>query len=491
MNFYSIVEQGAANWPAAVAIADSERCLTYQKLKDATERLATDLKCAGIQKGNRIGVIFPRGIADIVACFAVMRAGGIVVQISAAWKASEIVQLSERMDIDGFCYSPQFDALIPQGGKKQFLELPLQDTRPVWLQCFATHGLAKERRQQLLNLNTASIGFSSGTTSESKGIIISHDALLARTRTETRIFSLIGNDTILYLLAIAYAVAPPIGATLLKGGEVVFADTADMPLFPDLIGQHGVTVVYASPLVYRMMLNEGKTLLASLRSVKHFVTTGSVLAGSTAEEFSARVGREIIQRYGLNECGAVMGNLSADRDKRGSVGRPCEFDVALRNERGVCFGGPSHGELLLRGPGLFDGYYSPWRPRDEVLENGWFCTGDLGKRDEDGYFWIVGRVKDMINVGGVKVFPTEIEAVLNSHPEVEEALVFGVPDPRFGEVPHAKVKRSAGSQIATKELMRYVNERVSLFKALRSVELVNELPKTVSGKIRRERSSAT
>ena len=485
MNFYSILESGAAKWPGCAAIADTQRCLTYKELHVVTERLARNLKRAGIQAGDKVGVLFPKGVEDIVACFAMMRAGGIVVQMSPAWKASEIVQLSERMDIDGFCYSPQYEALIPHSGETQFLELPLQEKLPICLQCHEMYNLAAERRQQLLDLNAASIGFSSGTTSESKGIIISHGALLDRARTEAKFFSLSEDDAVLYLLAIAYAVAPPIGAVFHAGGKVVIADMADMPLFPQLIPQHNVTVVYASPLVYRMMLNEGESLLTSLRGVKRFVTTGSMLAGATAEEFSARVGREIIQRYGLNECGVVMANLSADKDKRGSVGLPDEMAVALRNEDEICFEGPSLGELLLRGPGLLEGYYSPWRPRDEVLEDGWFHTGDIATRDRDGYYWIVGRLKDMINVSGVKVFPAEIEGVLNSHPEVEEAFVFGVADSRFGEVPHAKVKLADGSNSGIKDIMRYVNERVSVFKALRSVELVDCLPKTVSGKIRR------
>ena len=184
MNFYSILELGAANWPAAVAIADTQRCLTYKELGGATERLATHLKHAGIREGDKVGVMFPKGIEDIVACFAVMRAGGIVVQMSPAWKASEIVQLSERVDMDVFCYSPQYQALIPQEGKRQVLELAPQQSLPVCLQWAGTNNVAAERRQQLLHLNPASIGFSSGTMSESKGIIISHDALWARARTE-------------------------------------------------------------------------------------------------------------------------------------------------------------------------------------------------------------------------------------------------------------------------------------------------------------------
>src|SRR6185503_6007134 len=141
------------------------------------------------------------------------------------------------------------------------------------------------------------------------------------------------------------------------------------------------------------------------------------------------------------------------------------------------------GELLVRGTGMFDGYLSPWLPREELLEQGWFHTGDLATRDKDGDYRIVGRSKDMINVSGLKVVPSEIEDVLLSHPEVEEALVFGVAHPRFGEVPRAKIKLVAGSRAHSTEILRYVKDKVAFYKSPRAIEIVDQLPKTLSGKV--------
>ena len=119
------------------------------------------------------------------------------------------------------------------------------------------------------------------------------------------------------------------------------------------------------------------------------------------------------------------------------------------------------------------------------MEKGWFRTGDIARRDRDGYYWIVGRTKEVINVGGVSVFPREIEEVLASHPDVEEALVFGAAEPRFGEVPHGKIKLRLHATSGEKDLMRWANERLSVFKALRKLEVVENIPKTVTGKLRR------
>jgi len=134
---------------------------------------------------------------------------------------------------------------------------------------------------------------------------------------------------------------------------------------------------------------------------------------------------------------------------------------------------------------MFEGYYKPWRSRDEVLEDGWFRTGDLARRDADGYYWIVGRTKEVINVGGMKVFPQELEDILLGHPAVEEALVYAAPAPRFGEAPRAQVKLRPGVSSTEKEILDFANANLSVFRMLRGVEFVDEIPKTPTGKARR------
>jgi acyl-coenzyme A synthetase/AMP-(fatty) acid ligase len=234
-----------------------------------------------------------------------------------------------------------------------------------------------------------------------------------------------------------------------------------------------------------MILNREASTAECFRGARFLVSTGSRLPDSVLDEYSARVGHEIVNRYGLNECGMVCANLSRNRAKRGSIGTPAGAEVNLSGESGASPEDEFSGELLARGPGMFEGYGSPWRSREEFSQEGWFRTGDLARRDNDGYYWIVGRIKEMINVGGLKVIPTELEDVLLSHPDVEEALVFGVTDARFGEVPHAKIKLVAGSLIQTNEILRYVKGRVAFYKSPRAIEIVDQLPKTETGKIKR------
>jgi long-chain acyl-CoA synthetase len=482
MNLFSILETADGKWPDATAVVDDRHRLSYRELHASAASLARELQRTGIQAGDKVGVIVPKGAQDIIACFAVVRLGAILVCISPASKQAEITRLGERLALDAFIYNRDYESLIPRGlGKKVSFDEPF----PVSIQRAEKQNTATAEREQLLKLNTAAVGFSSGTTSESKAIILSHDALLARGRMEAEVFSINGNDCILYLLSIAYGFAPPVLGALLAGAKLVMADAAFIHRFPELVGEHGVSLVYASPLVYQMILNEGGDRVECLRGARHLVTTGSRLADSLANEFRAKIGHEIVNRYGLNECGMVTVNMRGDGMKRGSVGVPAGPEVEIKIDNGVSSDDGLSGELLVRGAGMFEGYGSPWRARDAVTEEGWFRTGDVLKRDNDGYYWVVGRIKDMINVGGLKVVPSEIEDVLLSHPDVEEALVFGRSDPRFGEVPHAKIKLVAGSRAGVKAILQYVNEKVAFYKSPRSIEIVDQLPKTSSGKIKR------
>ena len=483
MNLFSILERAIEMWPDTIALADHQRRMTYRELHAAAESLAGELRRAGIQEGDKVGVLFPRGVEEIVVCFAVARLRGIVVQLSPASKSAEIARLSERLIFDSLVYDPAHAPLIPrrQSNPPSFaVDKPIR----VSIQPSGKQHTASLERQQLLNLNAAAIGFSSGTTSESKAIILSHDALLARARAESECFSIAPGDSVLYLLSITYGFAPPTTAALVSGAKLLIGDAGAPQRILRIVGKYGATVVYAAPMVYRIILNESGGAAESLRNTRLFLSTGSRLPDSLVDEFRLRVGHEIANRYGLNECGMVCVNLSGGAKTRGSIGRPAGYEVKLHGAITLSQGKELSGELMVRGAGMFDGYLSPWRVREELLEQGWFHTGDLATLDKDGCYWIVGRCKDMINVSGLKVVPAEIEDVLLSHPDVEEALVFGVAHPRFGEVPHAKIKLVAGSRAHNMEILHYVKDKVAFYKSPRAIEIVDQLPKTLTGKIK-------
>lgn len=485
MNLFSILEDAAKKWPEDTAVVYENLSFRYVDLYTAAESMAAKLRRAGVRAGDKIGIMCPNNPEYIVAFFAVLRAEAIVVPISPELKPAEVGRIAKQMALDAFCYSSRFKPLIPEGDERAIMEAPISaGAALLCIKLASARATPQAERDQLLGINAACIGFSSGTTSEAKGIIRSHATFLERAKMQRSMDPITKSNSILWLRPINRPLPHRLCACMLEGAKLILANSLVTDALPRLIRERGVDQIYAGPLFFRQVLRS--LTREDLRGVRYFISGGSSLPNSVAEAFHARFGREISQSYGLAECTPVLLNISEDPSKRGSAGRPLPGrEIKLASLGSESSEGESVGEILVRGPGLFDAYYKPWRLRDEVLEDGWFRTGDIARRDADGYYWIVGRTKEVINVGGMKVFPYEVEEVLLGHPAVEEAAVYGVTEARFGEVPHARVKLRSGAVCTERDLLRHVNERLSVFKSLRGVEFVDEIPKTVTGKPRR------
>lgn len=492
MDLFSVLEDTAGRWPESIAVSDRQFNLRYRELRDTADGLALDLKKAGVEPGDKVGLLFGRSPEYIIACYAVIRAGAIAVTIPRASKPEEIGQLAEVMGLDGFCYGARFESFIPGENSPASTRKVLLNDKALF--CFTPSAVRRTppgEREQLLKINTANIRFSSGTTSQSKGIIVSHETILNRARIHSEIFSVTHRDRSLFLLSMMRALPTPVCAGLVQGATIVGADAMDMSGFKQLVTEFGITLIYAAPLFYRTLVNQSDITGQDLSGVRHFVSWGAALPPATSERFRSKFGHEIRQFYGSAEGGDVLANFSEDQTKRGSAGKPVPgIEIKLVAPEGVVREANHVGEILFRAPGMFEGYYRPWRLKGDALEHGWFRTGDLARRDGDGFYWIVGRSKEAINVGGLKVFPSEVEAVLLSHPAVDEALVFGVPDAIFGEVPHAQVKLVAGAACTEKELIQYADRKLSVFKTPRRMEFVAEFEKTATGKLKRSGSHA-
>jgi long-chain acyl-CoA synthetase len=248
MNLFSILDRATGKWPDAVAVVDHRRQMTYRELRAGAESLANELRQAGVLAGDKVGALLPRGIEDVLACFAVARLGGIVVQISPASKAAEIARLSEKLNFDAMVYSPEYEPLIP---RVEVLRKVCAEPFLVCIQRSEPRRTSAAERERLLTLNAAAIGFSSGTTSESKAIVLSHDALVARGRMENQCFSIGAGDSILYLLSITYAFAPPIAAAILSGATLLVADAGAPQRIHQLVAEHGSASFTALRLIIR------------------------------------------------------------------------------------------------------------------------------------------------------------------------------------------------------------------------------------------------
>ena len=480
-NLFSLLEYAAQTWPDDVAQVRGPHRLTFFQLKIAAERLAAEFRRANIGPGNKVGVLCPNGPEYVIGSFALFLIDAVVVPVFPGLKELEVAALNANLGLDGFCYSPELKGALPNHFRNDPRRVELHDgTITLCLQRLDHENLKRDCADSFMGERAPLIRFTSGTTSKAKGVIVPQSAMLEYTRRFADVYRIQKGDCILNLLSMAH-IFYQITAGMLRGAKLVVEDANNASAIDRIIREEKVTHIEAAPSFYLMSLAAGDWNPEEFRRVRHITSCGAPLADNVAAVFRKRFGREIVQRYGLTETGPVLINTAEDERKRGSLGIPapsCEVRLSADGEESL-----TEGELQVRGPGLFAGYYSPWTPRSAVLDHGWFCTGDIARKDADGYYWMTGRVKTIINVGAVKVFPRELEDILLSDAEVKEAHVYAAKDARFGEVPHAKVVLQPGSRRTQKELLQYVNRSLSVFKAVRQIEIVNHLSKTQTGKM--------
>lgn len=485
---FSLLETAATTWPDDIAIVRGAERLTFSALKKAAEHLASFLLLADIKAGDKVGLLCPNGPEYVIGSFALFSIDAVVVPVFSGLKLGEIAALDAELRLDAICYSPEFERSLPQAFKGGAIAIDVAEIGAMLrIRKSREPALKDDDNARRLPLPAPLIRFTSGTTASAKGVIIPQAAMIEYTRRFVRAYAIQRGDCILDLLSMAH-IFYQITATLLCGAKLVVEDAAQAGAIGALIQCEAVTHIEAAPSFYSMSLAAADWRDKTFSEVRYITSCGAPLADKVAEGFRRRFGREIVQRYGLTETGPVLINTKEDLRKSGSLGIPAPgCEIRLKTSRDEC---PDDvGEIQVRCPGLFSGYFSPWTPRAEVLNEGWFSTGDIARKDADGYYWMTGRTKTMINVGAVKVFPSELEEILLSHASVKETRVFAAADARFGEVPHAKVVLQSGSTQSEQELLRYVNRNLSVFKALRRIEIVDHITKTPTGKIKRYESA--
>ncbi len=439
------------------AVVSPELQLTFGELearmKKCVQRLSEDPSWPKKER-PRIGLNAPSGADYIVVAMAILQQNACFVPIPNELTASERAQLAQATVLDVIVHAQS-----------------VEDWR---IEAVSHDSPTGFDEAELAALNPAFIRFSSGTTGTSKGIVISHETLLARITAANEGLRIGPQDRVLWVLPMAHHFAVSIVLYLYHGATTILAPASDPKVMLEMMKAHGATVMYGSPYHYTML--SGQTDAASLGSLRLAVSTAFALTNEVAELFASKTGLHLTQGMGIIEAGLPILNLQHAKDRPTSIGKPLPaFEVKLDD-----------GELMLRGPGVFDAYLTPWQPRETVLRDGWFATGDIAEMDEAGCLYLRGRVRSVINVGGLKCFPEEVEAVLCSHPEVKAARVSGRAHPALGAMPKVEIiPKNTESPPAVMELRKLCQERLSAYKVPVFYSFVSELPLTASGKIRR------
>ena len=466
--------------PEKIAVVSGDRRVSYGDLFRHAREIADLLDEHGIEgRIARIGLQCPNGVPYIVLSMGILLAGACLVPLAEELTDTERGEIASTTALDLILAADE----LPWHGSGEIIAAAVADGTP-W-KLYRGDGSAPQFPEAGFQaLNPAFIRFSSGTTGTSKGVVLSHETLLARITAANAGLAIGPEDRVLWMLPMAHHFAVSIVLYLHFGATTVLEHS---PLREDILAtaeREDATVIYGSPFHFAMLSGDkGGFMWPSLRLA---VATAAALPETTARAFEERFGKPLHQGLGIIEVGLSVLNLDSAGAKPESIGRPMPaYEVALLGDDGSPVAEGEAGEFHVRGPGLLDAYLVPWNP--SPLKDGWFNSGDLVRRDMDGDLFLMGRKKSVINVAGMKVFPEEVERVLNGHPGVKRSRVIGRIHPQMGQVPVAEIiPENAEDVPKAVELQRFCKAVLSAYKVPMQVKVVEGLPMTASGKVRRE-----
>ncbi|NLI80286.1 MAG: long-chain fatty acid--CoA ligase [Deltaproteobacteria bacterium] len=515
------LERNAANFPEHVATEFFGAALTYADLWDKVQRFATALASLGVTKGTRVAVMLPNCPQTVVAYYAVLWLGAVVVMTNPLYVEREMEYQwadaeAEHLVVLDHLY-PKVERTLPRTKIRTVIATSLRESLPFHLKLLyplkARIGrlfTAVPYGDTVLNFSSllkshkpepppfgatpqdlAALQYTGGTTGVSKGVMLSHANLMANVLQlvawfpdlkfgETRFMGIL---PFFHVFGMTVTMNLPIHAAC----TIILVPRFEVNDFLKTLQKTKPTLFPGVPTIFVAIVNHPKVQSYDLSSIMYCITGSSPMPVDVLRRFEKLTGAVIVEGYGLTESSPVThANPLGGVRKVGSIGIPLpdtdakvvDLDLGVREMEP---GEP--GELIVRGPQVMKSY---WRMPDETaqtLRDGWLYTGDIATRDEDGYFFIVDRKKDMIISGGYNIYPREIDEVLYEHPRILDAVAVGVPDDYRGEIVKAFIVPKPGENLTEKEIIAFCKERLAAYKVPRSIEFRDSLPKSLVGKV--------
>ena len=530
---YHFLEESAEKYPDKPCTIFKGAIITYKEMNEITDRMAAALADLGVKKGDRVGIFMPNTPQFVMAYFGILKAGGVVVATNPLYTASEIEYQASDAGIEVMFVMTNFYKTIkaaqPKTKIKKLIVTNLKETLPPVLRLLFT--LAKEKKggfrldaplgeneYQMQDLiakyepsarpkleiapdDTALFQYSGGTTGVSKGAIATHFNVLANALQIKLWMTNIEEGKEVVLMAIplfhVYGMVAGMLFGMASGASLVMVPNAkDLKDNLENISKYKPTIFPGVPTLYNALNNHPDVLAGKydLSSIKACISGSAPLMRETKEKFEELSGGKVFEGFGLSEAPtATHCNPLLGANRTGSIGLPppdvdCKIISLDDGETEMPIG--EIGEIVINSPNVMKGYHNmPTETTNTLrkLKDGktWLFTGDIARMDEDGYFYIVDRKKELIKPGGFQVWPREVEEVLVDHPKVLEAGVAGIPDPYRGETVKAWIVLKPGETATDEELKNFCKERLASYKVPTHYEFRDELPKTTVGKILR------
>jgi long-chain acyl-CoA synthetase len=461
--------------------------LTYAEFLEAASKVAGSLRARGVAPGDRVGLVLPNVVSFPVTFYGALLAGAAVVPMNPLLKAREVeYYLRDSGARLVVALEPSAEPVLEAAGAVGVEAVTVGPAMPEALMDADPPGAPVERSGEDL----AVILYTSGTTGQPKGAELTHANLAGNCRTTAETLTEnTADDVIMGCLPLfhVFGLTCGLNTAVLKGSLLTLVPRFDGARALSVIDRDRVTIFEGVPTMFAAMLHAPDAGRHDVSSLRLCVSGGSAMPVEVMRSFEEAFGCIVLEGYGLSETSPVASfNHPHAQRKPGSIGTPIAgVQMRLVDDDGKDVEGGEVGEIAIRGANVMRGYWQREEETATAVPDGWFRTGDLARQDEDGYFFIVDRKKEMIIRGGYNVYPREIEEALYEHPAVAEVACIGVPHPDLGEEVAAAVALKPGAQADPRELQAWVKERVAAYKYPRQLWLVDSLPKGPTGKILR------
>ena len=489
MNLAQYLVAHAQATPDRPAIRFEGTTITYGELATRARRFGAALAAAGIAPGDRVAIYLPNIPEFPIAYYGIQAIGAIPVSINSIFKTEEVRYLLDDSGARVVVTTADLIGFVPPDCLALEHRLVAGPGEiPAGAASFDDWIAGAQGEAELVSRaadDPAALLYSSGTTGFPKGVALTQSNLHSNIASAARYSGYRADDRLAGFLPLfhVYGQNYIMNACVLAGATLVLFRRFVPDAVLKAVADEKITMFFGVPTIFIGLLSLDLSGY-DLSSLRYEMSAAATMPEEISRRWHERFGRRIFEGYGLTECSPFACYNDLDKHRFGSVGRAIEgFELAIFDEQDRPVPHGTWGEIVIRGPGVMQGYWGKPEDTAQALRTGWLHSGDIGRMDDDGFVYIVDRVKDMINVSGFKVWPAEVEQYLYKIPGIQEVAVYGVPDPVKGEQVAVAVVAKPGQSVTPEQVIEYCSRNIASYKVPQQVEIVAELPKSATGKI--------
>jgi len=487
MNIAHHVERGCRFFPHKSALLFEGRSFSYKELNQLANRVANGLGGLGIKRGDRVALFLPNIPEFIISYLGILKIGAVVVSVNVMLKSGEVKFILNNCAAKVLITTAALLENVPDEELPDLRHIVIAagNSTIINLEQLMFSASPEAQALELGRDEPAAIVYTSGTTGFPKGATLSHGNVISNIYSKNRCCRMRSEERLLLYLPLFHCFGQNaiLNAGLNACATIILQQRFEPEQVLRSIASDAITMFFGVPTVFIKLLHTNLSNY-DMSSVRYYFSAAAPMPIEVGRQWQEKLGLPIHEGYGLTETSPFACYNHDFKYKLGSVGTPIEnVEVKVVNAEGMEVLPGELGEIVISGPNVMLGYWNRPLETAQVLTNGWLHTGDIGMMDDDGYFYIVDRLKDTINLSGFKVYPTEVENLIYTHPAVAEVAVYGTPDLIKGETVKADILLKTGFMLTEQDIITFCSERMATYKVPRTVRFVNAIPKSATGKV--------